>query len=319
MKKILTALVKLFRAEEHCEFMIVGRNLIVKYPVVQTLISPFYNEFVTLIVKEEELINLMRKSDYTKQIAEADHRVDRTLVGMRGVTFAALHHFDPATVEAAQSLLNRLDAFGRIARKSYEEEILNVNLLISDLQSAEYAAKASLVGLNPWIQELQTAENDFEHLLEQRNVETSRTPQGWIRDVRRDLDTVYRRIVDRIDAAATLEDGSTTYDEFIAELNARITYFNRHAHQHARKDLSVGDACVIETLSDQTYTGKAVTPLPHVFYREEGKPTVELVFAKDFFVTYKNNLDVGMADLVIHGKGTYKGQKKTTFNIFRKK
>jgi hypothetical protein len=232
------------------------------------------------------------------------------------VTFAALHHFDPATVEAAQSLLNRLDAFGNITRKSYEEEVLDVNLLLGDLRSAEYAAKASLVGLNPWIQELQTAENDFEHLLEQRNVETSRKPQGRIKDVRRDLDTVYRRIVDRIDAATTLEDGSTTYDEFIAELNARITYFNHHAHQHARKDLSVGDACVIETLSDQTYTGKAVTPLPHVFSREEGKPTVELVFAKDFFVTYKNNVDVGMADLVIHGKGTYKGQKKITFNIF---
>jgi hypothetical protein len=237
---------------------------------------------------------------------------------MRGVTFAALHHFDPTTVDAAQSLLNRLDAFGRITRKSYEEEILNVNLLISDLLSAEYSAKATLVGLSPWIQELQNAESDFEHLIEQRNVETSQKPQGRIRNIRLELDTVYHRIVDRIDAAATLEDGASMYDDFIAELNARITYFNHHTHQQARKDISVGDACVIETLSDQTYTGKAVTPLPHVFYREEDKPTLELVFAKDFFVTYKNNVDVGMADLVIHGKGAYKGQKKTTFNILRK-
>ncbi|MDR3236031.1 MAG: hypothetical protein LBT48_04805 [Prevotellaceae bacterium] len=52
-------------------------------------------------------------------------------------------------------------------------------------------------------------------------------------------------------------------------------------------------------------------------YREEGKPTVELVFAKDFDVTYKNNTDVGTADLTIHGKGAYKGQKLTTFNIAR--
>jgi hypothetical protein len=70
---------------------------------------------------------------------------------------------------------------------------------------------------------------------------------------------------------------------------------------------------------EQTYTGKAVTPLPKAYYREEGKPTVELVFARDFSVTYKNNVDIGTADLTLHGKDAYKGQKKTTFNIARAK
>jgi hypothetical protein len=317
MKKILTVHVKFFRAEEHCEFMIVTRDLIVKHPVVQTLITPLYSEFVILIGREEELINLMKKSDYTKRIAEGDHHIDRTLIGMRGIIVAALHHFDPATVEAARSLLNRLEAFGSITRKAYEEETLDVNLLLGDLQSDEYAPKAAIVGLTPWIQELRTAETAFEQLLELRNTETARKPRGRIIDVRHEADAVYHRIADRIDAAATLADGSTTYDEFIAELNARITYFNSHAHQHARRDISVGEACVIEPLAVQLYTGRAVTPLPRAYYREEGKPTVELVFANDFTVTYKNNVDVGTADLILHGKGAYKGQKKTTFNISR--
>jgi hypothetical protein len=317
MKKILVIYLHAFRNEEHCEFLIVTRDLIVKYPAVQTLVSTLYGPYVILIDKEEDLINLMLKSDYTKRIAGGDHHIDRTLTGMRGITVAGLHHFDPVTVEAAQSLLNRLDAFGRIARKSYEEETLDVNLLISDLQSDEYASKAAILGLTPWIQELRTAETAFEQLLEQRNAETARKPQGRIRDVRREADAVYHRIVDRINAAATLEDGAVTYDAFIAELNARITYFNNHAHQHARKNISVGEACVIEPLALQPYTGKAVTPLPTAYYREEGKPTVELVFARDFSVTYKNNVDVGMADLILHGKGAYRGQKKTTFNISR--
>jgi hypothetical protein len=317
MKKILTVHARFFRAEEHCEFLIVTRNLIVKHPAVQSLVSTFYGEFVILIGTEEELINLMHKSDYTKQIAEADQRVDRTLVGMRGVIVAALHHFDPATVEAAQSLFNRLEAFGHITRKAYEEETLDVNLLVRDLQSSEYAPKVAITGLAPWLQELQTAESAFEQLLELRGIEASRKPQGRIKDVRRDADAVYRRMVDRINAAATIEDGATTYDEFIAQLNVQITYFNSHAHRHARRDISVGEACVIEPLAVQLYTGRAVTPLPRAYSREEGKPTVELVFAHDFSVTYKNNIDAGMADLIIHGKGAYKGQKKTTFNISR--
>jgi hypothetical protein len=318
MKKIQTAHVKIYRAEGHCEFMIVTRDLIVKSPAVQALVLSLYGEFVILIDREEKLINLMQKSDYTKKIADADHRVDRALVGMKGLTVAVLHHIDPTTAEAARSLLNRINAFGNIARKSYEEETLDVNLLISDLQSDEYASKADAIGLTSWIQELRAAESAFELLLERRNAETSRKPQGRIRDARRETDTVYRRIVDRIDAAATLDDDpNAIYDTFIAELNARITYFNNHTHQHARRDISVGETCVIESIADQIYTGKAITPLPRAYYREEGHPTEELVFARDYTVTYKNNLVVGMADLILHGKGAYKGQKKTTFNISR--
>jgi hypothetical protein len=55
-----------------------------------------------------------------------------------------------------------------------------------------------------------------------------------------------------------------------------------------------------------------------VHYCEEGKPTVKLWLGKDFSVTYKNNVKVGMAELTIHGKGDYKGQKSVTFNIARK-
>jgi hypothetical protein len=296
--------------------MIVFRNLVLKFPSIQTLLAMLYDAFVLLLGKEEDLINAMHKSDYTKQIAEADQRVDRTLIGMRGVITAALHHFDPATVEAAQSLYNRFDAFGRIAKKSYEEETLDVNLLIGDLNSIEYAAKVTLLGLQTWLAELQTAETAFEQLLELRNVEYSQKPQDRLKDLRHEIDGDYHGMIDRIAAASTL-DSTGIYDEFIAQLNAEITYFNNLAHTHARKDIGAGDACVVEPVAQQAYTGKAVTPVPVAYYRKEGKPTEELVFARDFSVTYKNNVNVGTADLILHGKGKYKGQKKVTFAIAR--
>lgn len=37
----------------------------------------------------------------------------------------------------------------------------------------------------------------------------------------------------------------------------------------------------------------------------------------DFSVTYRNNVNVGTATLILHGKGAYKGQKIVTFNIAR--
>jgi hypothetical protein len=119
----------------------------------------------------------------------------------------------------------------------------------------------------------------------------------------------------RCDGTAITTSGA--YDEFINKLNVQVAYFNEHNHRAARKDLGEGEHTVIEPIATQQYTEKAVTPLPKAYYREEGKPTVELVFAKDFSLTYKNNINVGTAEVTLHGKGAYKGQKTVTFNIAR--
>jgi hypothetical protein len=318
MKKILAARLKLFRSEEHCEFLISFRDLLLTFPVVQQVVMIFYDAFANLLLKEEQLINAMRKSDLTGPIAEEDRRIDRAITGMRQIIAAALHHFTPAVVKAAQSLSNRFEAFGDITRKAYEEEIIDINLLIADLYSAEYSTKATLVGLDDWITELSDAAKEFDHLLKLRYTESAQKPQGRIKDVRHEIDTLYHSMIERINAAAIM-DATGAFEAYVAELNVRITYFNNHAHQRVRRDISVGDDCVIESIADQTYTGAAVTPLPRAYYREEGKPTVELVFARDFSVTYKNNVEIGMADVILHGKDAYRGQKRTTFNISRVK
>jgi hypothetical protein len=315
MKQILAARLHFYRNEEHCEYMIVFRKLLLKYPNIQAIVAK-YDEFVILVGKEEDVINFMKKSDYTKKIVDADHRIDRIIVGMNEMIMASMHHFEPIVVEAAQSLYNRFRAFGRIVQKSYNEEILDINLLIRDLNSSEYSEKVALLALPPWLTELQRAETDFERLLEARNVEYSKKPQGRLKDLRHEIDADYHFMINRISAAATM-DASGSYDAFIAELNAEITYFNNHSHNHARRDISAGDSCVVESVEQQAYSGKAVTPVPVAYYRKEGKPAVQLVFGKDFSLTYKNNVDVGTADIIIHGKGSYKGQKKITFNIAR--
>jgi hypothetical protein len=80
----------------------------------------------------------------------------------------------------------------------------------------------------------------------------------------------------------------------------------------------VGDHTVIEPIDTQPYVeNRPATPVPVVHYREDDKETVRLSLGKDFDVTYKNNDKVGMAELTIHGKGDYKGQKGTTFRIAR--
>jgi hypothetical protein len=75
--------------------------------------------------------------------------------------------------------------------------------------------------------------------------------------------------------------------------------------------INIADA-VTEPLPSQIYTGKAITPIPVIYYDGE-----ELVFAVDFSVTYKNNVEVGEATVTMHGKGRFKGRHTRKFNIVR--
>lgn len=66
-------------------------------------------------------------------------------------------------------------------------------------------------------------------------------------------------------------------------------------------------------ISDMPYTGKEVIPDIKVLYQG-----VELVRNSDYTVSYKDNIEVGVATVIILGKGKYTGQVIKTFNIIGK-
>jgi len=314
MKKIKIIIFSRLSVEAHYEFLVIFRKLLEKYPDAQIIVVEQYNEFIPMLNKEGQFLSVMRKSNFTQQIAEANSRIDRCIVGMNDVIAANLHHFDTVVVEDATNLHNRFAAFGNIIRKSYEEQPAALNLLIENLNSPEYSEKVVTVGLSAWLVELQNAASSFEMLFEQRNVERSKLPEGSVKQVRKDIETIYHTMIDSFNATAIVNNNATL-DAFIAELNTEIIYFNEHTNMSAKKNLAAVDACFVEPIDIQTATGKPIVVIPSVFFREEGKPTVELIFSKHFTVTYKNNIEVGTANIIIHGKGAYKGQKIITFNI----
>jgi hypothetical protein len=306
MLKISSILFKYLRGEAHYQYLNLFDQLLTEFPAVKTLIILFYPEFSEWLEQEKQIVDAQKSSDYTQQIAEADHRDDRLITGINETVKAALHHFDSAVVAAAQSLSLRLKAFGDIQNKSYEEEAAAINILVEDLRSPEFTPKVVLLGLMPWIDELAEAVIDFEQLLRLRNIETSDKPQQRLRNVRKQIEPIYRNMVNHINAAATI-DTTNTYADFINRLNIQIAYFNDHNHHPAPKNIRTA---IVSPILPQPYTGKAVTPIPVVYFNE-----VELFFAKDFTLTYKNNIQPGVAEVNIKGKGNYTGKKIVTFNI----
>jgi hypothetical protein len=315
--KILTIYFQYLRAEAHYQFLLLLQKLFNIYTPVAAIVADLLPRFNELLALEGKLVDAIRASEYTAELAEADHRVDRDIVGINKIIESGLHHYDPNVAKSARILELRMKSFrGDIEKKTYEEEAAAVKILVADFQTT-YAAHIATLALTDWVIELAAAQTEFERLFLLRNTELADRPQERLREVRKEMDAVYRLIVERIDAYNVLHKDDPTCLQFVNELNREITYFNEHTHRPAKKDLSVGDHAVVEPIPTQPYTGKAVTVIPKVHYREDEKQTVELVFAVDFTVTYKNNTKVGTANLVIHGKGKYKGQKTVTFNIAR--
>jgi hypothetical protein len=71
----------------------------------------------------------------------------------------------------------------------------------------------------------------------------------------------------------------------------------------------------VKPIPTQTYTGQAITPIPTVLLKTANGKEKELRFTTDFYVTYKNNIQVGEAKLIVHGKGKYGGSYVSTFHI----
>lgn len=69
----------------------------------------------------------------------------------------------------------------------------------------------------------------------------------------------------------------------------------------------------INTLSQRTYTGKAIEPSVKAVL---GNYTLKK--NRDFTVTYKNNVNVGTATATVKGRGNFSGSVKLTFNIKKK-
>ncbi|MDR1120360.1 MAG: DUF6261 family protein [Dysgonamonadaceae bacterium] len=314
MKRIKAIYFIYLRNEAHYEFLWIFSHLLDEYPQVKALLATLYDTFIALLGIEKKLLDAARASALTQQIVDADRRVDHAISSIKATIKAARYSLDPTVVEAARILYIRIREFGDIRKKAYEEESAAVQVLLGDLNGI-YAPQVLLTGIQAFVMELADAEAAFIQLYLQRGDETALRPQERMTDVHREIEATYHSIITLINASAILSPGS--YDDFIAKLNAQVIYFNEHNHHHARKDISVSDDCVVEPVDTQKYSEKAITPIPKAYYREEGKPTVELVFAKDFSVTYKNNVNVGTADLTLHGKGKYRGQKTITFNIAR--
>jgi uncharacterized protein YicC (UPF0701 family) len=309
------------RNETHVEFHTTFNSLFTRYSVGTLGITVLYNVYKPLFDEEVAALDQILKSALTPLIEDQEQKRDQVLRGFCDAVKSALNHYDTTRRNAAQKVEVILEHYGNIAAKPYDEETAAIDDLCRELQKQGNIEQVNTLGLGEWLSQLSQANRAFDALMMQRYTELSKRPDLHMRDIRKQVDGAFRAILDLLESLVRVN-GPNTNKAFLDELNAIMKRYRdilaqETGRRHHRKDLGEGDHTVVEPIETQTWTGRAITVIPRAWYREEGQPTVELTFAVDFTVTYKNNVNAGTAEVTLHGIGRYKGTVTVTFNIAR--
>jgi hypothetical protein len=258
-------------------------------------------------------MDINHKSPLTVRIEALDKLRDSDLTETKRNVKAATLSSIPETKAAGDTLMQTLKPFWNITAEPLASQTSEIGIFHSHYDAnPDNAAAAATLNLTAVIRNLFDRNDQLEELYGQRLIADALiagpSAESLKRPVVKAYDAFCTAMVQQLDALPT-PSLQMVFDE--------MNELRRKYVARLPKDLSKGDHCVVEPVDTQKYTEKAITPIPKAYWREDGKPTVELVFAKDFYVTYKNNVNVGTAEVTLHGKGDYKGKKIVTFNIAR--
>jgi ElaB/YqjD/DUF883 family membrane-anchored ribosome-binding protein len=311
MKKIKVMYFDRLTNEEHYQFMFAFRTMVDKYDATKALLAVELAEFDRLLELECTAINTPLGSPITAKIKAADKALDKLLILTITAIDTAKYSLNPALVRAAEELQFVLKPYGRIQGKKYKAEIGAVKSLLEDLKG-KYLPQSTTVGIVQWLDSIQEVVATEEALFMQRGAENARrTHRKKMKDIRPEVETLLRRMTKRVEVAAT--DTTQQYDTFIAELNEVVRDTNER-HRQRQRDIA---EAIVDSLPEQTLdkTGYA-TPLCNVSIKDPATGNMlELVFAKDYTIFYRRNNKIGNAELVVRGKGRYRGVKMVTFRV----
>jgi hypothetical protein len=309
------------RNEVHVEFHTSVNALFVKYTPEGLGIETIYPSYKARYDEEVEALDVIRRSELTAEIEGLDHERDYVFRGFTDSVKSYRNHFDPDKRRAAEKVEMILEHYGNIAAKTLDAETAAIEDLHRELIKQENYIHIAALGLGEWLGYLVQVNRNLEQLMMARYDETAKRPDIRMRSARKGLDKVFRTIADLLEVRVRVNSADAN-KAFLAELNAVMERYKdilaqEAGRRHPIKDLGEGNHTVIEPVATQQYTGRPVTIIPEVHFREEGKETKRLYLGEDFSITYKDNIEVGQAELTIHGKGDYKGQKSLSFHIAR--
>ena len=216
-----------FKNEEHFQFHSEFDYLVNQYSPSKLGIENEYPEYLACMQQEKEAIEPIRKSIHSDELSSKDKERDGVFRGFRDSVRAACNHYSLEVRDAAEKLWIVFDHYGNLATLSYNEETASIVNFIVDMRT-NYSKELTTTGLENWVKVLEEKNNSFDTLMKERFSDDAQKTTLKMKQVRTEIDKVYRTIIEKINALIIVN-GSQTYEGFVREMNERIDKYQNIA------------------------------------------------------------------------------------------
>ncbi|MCG8582807.1 MAG: DUF6261 family protein [Bacteroidales bacterium] len=167
-----------------------------------------------------------RKSNITKLLTQYDQRRDDAIVCLSLVARAYSNHFDAEIRDAAETVLNTIDKYGKsLHRLNYQSQTSVLSNLYNDLTTETGVTALAKIHMTDVAEEMQTSNNLFNETYLARVEESAAQDQIATGELIKVSIDNYRHLVSIIEAYHTIkpDDG---YDVLLKQLNELAAKYN---------------------------------------------------------------------------------------------
>lgn len=164
----------------------------------------------------------IRKNEHTETLASLDNKRDNIYRGLVLRVQSEEYSLTEEVRKHAQKVALVVKTYGNFTAHNYQKETTEIQNFIADLKSDDYLPAVQGIGLEQWVNWLETANNEFHTLYTQRRDDYAGQTAYDMKNIRKELDETFRKIMQTIEALAILQP-SEALNTLIAKINASIT------------------------------------------------------------------------------------------------
>lgn len=217
-----------YRNSEFLQYMKDVLELVNSNDVDVLQVTAQRDALATLITQMDDLFQQEQGSGITQELIDLDDRRDKAFMGIKATLEALNYHYDKAQQSAAGSLLFNMNNYGtNIPRMNYQAETAVIDSMVSDWETETALSRAVTdVQLDAWVAELKTANAAFNARYLARISESAANPATSFSAIREQGTTTYRELVAHVQAHATLG-SNVTHQELVNEFSVLAKQYNQ--------------------------------------------------------------------------------------------
>ncbi|MDR1592839.1 MAG: DUF6261 family protein [Prevotellaceae bacterium] len=206
------------RNEVHVEYNETVNGLLNRFDPKPLGFLSLYKVYNSAIDVERSALDIIRKSEYTAEIAAQDYVRDGIYRGLVDAVQSAKYHFNAFKRNAANRIDVVLKNGHNIAAKTLDQETVAIDDLLREL-TGNYTSEVNTLAIGDWLAQLRMENDLLKQLMRERHPKVAQRPTPQMKVVRAETDKALRTLLDMVEALV-LVNGEANYEELIRELNA---------------------------------------------------------------------------------------------------